>query len=202
MTNKKLLLLSAVLSIIFGAVAALLTLAVTARTPTDEDLIRDYYLTENAVRVSPHSLRRKMDHGDKSFILVDLRSQEEYEKEHIVGAVNIPAYRDPNTPAYEEKDRIVGAFRDLPKDKEVIVYCYSTACMTGRKIGKILAENGVFVKHLGIGWNEWRHFWTLWNHELEWKTTKPEDYIASGKDPGKLKIRELPSPCGNGELSC
>lgn len=23
------------------------------------------------------------------------------------------------------------------------------------------------VKTLNIGWNEWRHFWTLWNHEYE-----------------------------------
>lgn len=173
-----------------------------AAAPTTEQLIQEFYLVENAVLVSPHGLRGKMDKGDRSYILVDLRSPQEYEKEHIVGAINIYAYSDPNTPVYEEKDRIAEAFRALPKDKDIIVYCYSTPCMTGRKIGKMLAENGIYVKHLGIGWNEWRHFWTSWNHEHEWRTTRAEDYIAKGKEPGTPKIRELPSPCGAGELGC
>jgi hypothetical protein len=78
--------------------------------PSKEELIRDFYLTENAVHISPHSLRGKMDKWITDFILVDLRSAEEYEREHVVGAINIPAYKDPNTSAYDEKDRIVGEF--------------------------------------------------------------------------------------------
>ncbi len=74
-------------------------------------------------------------------------------------------------------DRIVGAFRALPLDREIIVYCYSRACMTGRKVGKMLAEEGIYVRHLGIGWNEWRYDWKSWNHPHEWDTTDPMDYI-------------------------
>ncbi len=169
---------------------------------SENELIKEFYDIENAVHISPHGLRGKMDKGDQSYILVDLRSQEEYEKEHIIGAVNIPAYKDKNTPAYEEKERIINSFKLLSGDKDVIVYCYSMPCMTGRKIGKLLADNGIYVKHLGIGWNEWRYFWNFWNHEHELKLTKPEEYIFSGKEPGIPKIRELPSPCGKGELSC
>jgi len=111
-------------------------------------------LTENAAHVSPHTLRRKMDKGEQDYILVDLRSPQEYEREHIIGAVSIPAYTDPNTSAYEEKDRIIRQFRELIEKnpgKEIITYCYSIPCMTGRKIGKMLAENGIFVKTLIIG---------------------------------------------------
>ena len=167
-----------------------------------DELILEYYEIENAVRVSPHSLRGKMDKGDTSYILVDLRSAAEYEKEHVVGAINIPAYKDPKTPAYEEVDRIVSAFKALPTGKDVIVYCYSTPCMTGRKIGLMLAEHDIFVKHLGIGWNEWRYDWKGWNHEWEWDKTKPEEYISSGKEPGTPTVRELPSPCGEGLYGC
>jgi len=39
--------------------------------------------------------------------------------------------------------------------------------MTGRKIGKMLAEKEIYVKHPNIGWNEWRYYWNLWNHELD-----------------------------------
>lgn len=171
-------------------------------SPTSDELIRNFYLTENAVHVSPHGLRRKMDKGDKSFILVDLRSPQEYEKEHIISAISIPAYKDPDTSAYEDVERIVARFRELPKNKDIIIYCYSIPCMTGRKVGKILSENGIFVKHLGVGWNEWRHFWQLWNHEHEWELTNPEDYIISGPEPGEPEVRELPSPCGEGDLAC
>lgn len=169
--------------------AAITTLVVTSfRTPSEQKLISDFYAIENAVHVSPHSIRKSIMKGEEYlFTLVDLRSQEEYEKEHIVGAVNIPAYKDKDTSDYGSVDRIVKAFSELPKEKDIIVYCYSMPCMTGRKIGKMLAEHGIFVKHLGIGWNEWRHYWNLWNHEHEWNATKVSDYISTGKDPGIFK---------------
>lgn len=141
-------------------------------------IIRDFYETENAILVSPHSLRKWIDAGEITFTLVDLRSAEEYEQGHIRGALNIPAYRDKDHNAYEEIERIVFSFQKLPKEKDIIVYCYSRACMTGKKIGKILAENNIFVKHLNIGWNEWRHEWRSWNHEHEWDIDE-DMYIES-----------------------
>jgi rhodanese-related sulfurtransferase len=168
---------------------------------SDEARIKDFYATETAVHVSPHGLRKKMDKGDDSFILVDLRSREEYEMAHIVGAVSIPAYADPDHSAYDEIDRIVSAFQDLGENKTVIVYCYSLACMTGRKIGNMLAEHGIYVEHLGIGWNEWRYDWDMWNHDGE-TPVRSLDYIVSGPDPGMPTVRELPSPCGEGDFSC
>lgn len=195
------------LSALIGAAIGSLTSAILLdKNPTQETLARDFYLTEEAVHTSPHSLRKRIDQGDKSYILVDVRSPQEYAKEHIVTAINIPAYIDPNTSISlntdkEEKERIIKQFRELPKDKEIIIYCYSIPCMTGRKIGKLLSENGIYTKQLGIGWNEWRYFWTLWNHDGE-TPTKVEDYIISGKDPGLPKVKQLPSPCGEGELSC
>ncbi len=192
------------LSVAFGILLGVSAVLLTERfqVPEKNDAIAEFYRIENAVHVSPHGLRKLMDKGDENFVLVDLRSAVEYEKSHIVGAVNIPAYSDPDTSAYQDKERITQAFRELPKGKDVIVYCYSTACMTGRKIGAMLSEQGIYVKHLGIGWNEWRYHWTLWNHEHEWEKTKAEDYVISGKEPGSKTPSELPSPCGTGEFSC
>lgn len=67
--------------------------------------------------------------------------------------------------------------------------------MTGRKVGKMLAEHGIYVKHFGIGWNEWRYYWNLWNHEHEWNATNVEDYISSGKEPGTPKIKTDSTAC-------
>jgi rhodanese-related sulfurtransferase len=167
-----------IVSLLAGALGAYLVVINTQHETTKEEYIRDYYATEVNVHVSPHSLRKQMDKNDTSFILVDLRSPEEYAYEHIKGAISIPAYRDKYTSNYAV-DFIIGEFSKLPKEKDIIVYCYSIPCMTGRKIGKILADHDIFVKHLNIGWNEWRYDWNSWNHEHEWNTTKVLDYIES-----------------------
>lgn len=206
--NRTMVLIIAVVSSAIGAIAgSLMTFYLsTNQKPTTQDRISDFYLTENAVHVSPHTVRKKMDKGETDFVLVDVRSPQEYEKEHVIGAINIPAYKDPNTSVsidteQEEKDRIIAAFRQLGTEKEIIVYCYSMPCMTGRKIGKLLAEHDIYVKALGIGWNEWRYYWSLWNHDGE-EPTVVTDYIATGKEPGIPKVRDIFSPCKVGELGC
>lgn len=186
----------------FGLVAIAVALSVLVtmlvggfvdrQTPKEkeQELMKAYYDTENLVSVSPHGMRLKMDAGEFNAILVDLRSPEEYEMGHITGAVNIPAYKDKNTPDYGAIDRIVKSFELIPKDKEIITYCYSSACMTSRKVGKMLAEHGIYVKHLNIGWNEWKNNWQDWNHQHEWYTTWPYQYITAGKEPGEIKVRK------------
>ena len=203
MNNTKIILLA----IIFGVIANIITSSIILNQEeqeTQEELIKEFYEIENAVYVSPHSLRKSMDKGINDFIIVDLRSQQEYEREHIIGSVSIPAYKDPDTSAYNERERIVDSFKKLIKEnpnKEIIVYCYSMPCMTGRKIGKMLAENNIFVKELGIGWNEWRYFWTLWNHEHE--TAVVEDYVVSGSEPGIFKGLTNGQACPiEGEFGC
>ncbi len=180
--TTKMIVLAVVISAAIGSIST--SAVLESQTPSEEELIKDFYLTENAVHVSPHSLRGKMDKGINDYVLVDLRSAQEYEQEHIIGAVSIPAYKDPDTSDYGAVNRITGAFAALPTDKEIIVYCYSMPCMTGRKVGEMLTEHNIYVKHLNIGWNEWRYFWNLWNHEHEWNKTDVENYIATGKEPG------------------
>ena len=51
-----------------------------------------------------------------------------------------------------------------------------------------MAENDIYVQTLGIGWNEWRYFWTLWNHPHEWNVTNVEDYLFSGEEQGTFKL--------------
>lgn len=191
------------LGFLSGLLGAALVLMVY--TPGEDRLRQEFYDIENAVHVSPHSVRKHIAGGDEDFVLVDLRSQEEYEREHIVGAVSIPAYSDPDTSAYGDVERIVVAFRELRKEnpeKDLIVYCYSIPCMTGRKVGQLLANHSIYVKHLGIGWNEWRYFWTLWNHEHEWKETDVLEYIASGPNPGVFQGEVTISPCIEGQFGC
>jgi len=191
-----------IIVIIISAIVSATTSYIIINNKDTDKLIEEFYLIENAVHISPHSLRGKMDKGINDYILVDLRSKEEYEKEHIISAINIPAYKNKDTSDYGAVDRIVGEFKKLPKDKEVIVYCYSTPCMTGRKIGKILAENKIYVKHLGIGWNEWKYSWNSWNHEHEWNKTNADNYLWKGSEPGNPKSGSGSSCPVSGGLGC
>jgi len=207
MKYKSVIIILILVIVLGGIVGSLTTLAVLkSQTPTQEELIRDFYLTETAVLISPHHIRKAMDKGDKSFVLVDLRSEEEYIEEHIIGAINIPAYKDRDNSDYGAVDRIVNSFRELKAEnpgKDIIAYCYSIPCMTGRKVGKILVDNDIYVKELGIGWNEWRYYWNLWNHPHEWNVTNVEDYIHTGIEPGIPKINTDSVVCLiEGDLGC
>lgn len=193
------------ISIITSAMVALLV-SVTAigiyhySQQTESQLRTQYYRSEVATLESPHGIRKAIMQRRDDFILVDVRSAQEYEQEHIVGAVNVPVYRDPDTSAYDEEDRIVMEFREVIKnnsDKKIIIYCYSSSCMSGRKIANMLTNYGIYVKELGIGWNEWRHDWNMWNYPHEWETTDVMDYVVSGNEPGKYTKLD-----GIGESGC
>ena len=205
MDTKYLIVFALIAGFVGGSISGFFLSSSVEKTPNQ--MIKDFYETENAVHVSPHTLRGKMDNGDLSYVLVDLRSAEEYEKEHVVGAINIPTYKNPNNSIKIGEDKeatqgIVNAFKALPADKEIITYCYSMPCMTGRKIGKFLAENKIYVKTLNIGWNEWRYFWTLWNHEGEWNATDVKDYVVSGSEAGEPKLKTSNGVCSKGEFGC
>jgi rhodanese-related sulfurtransferase len=160
------------------------------------ELRAQYYASEVATLVSPHSIRERMSNGDDSFILVDVRAEEDYVREHIAGAINIDTSRD--------LDLILKDFKALPDNKQVIVYCYSAACMNGRKAGNFLAENGIYVQEMTIGWNEWRYGWQMWNYDTEWDEYKVEDYVVEGSEPGEVNTENgIPKPCPiGGSLSC
>ncbi len=182
------------------------TLFLTNQSKTTEPnkLITEFYQTENAVSVSPHDIRTKMSNGDiKSYILVDVRTKEEYEEEHIASALNIPIFINESESGISNEERIVKDFKKLQAENpetEIIMYCYSAACMATRKVGLTLVENGIFVKHLNIGWYEWRYYWDLWNGPNS--GTEVEDYIVKGSEPGVPSAKPVFSPCAEGEFSC
>lgn len=167
------------------------------------EFIRDFYESENAAIISPHSLRKKMTEKKNDFVLIDLRSEQEYRHEHIIGSINVPAYKTPDKSAYDDKERIIMSFQKIITEnpgKEIIVHCYSSACMTGRKIGKMLSEKGIYVKHLAIGWNEWRYSWNLWNHDGE-APSRVEDYVVS-EALSSEKQENHDGTCTLGDFNC
>lgn len=153
---------------------------------TPDAKIAKYYSIESEVSVSPSTFIRDLRNGYKSGLLVDLRTVSQYEEAHLVTAINIPATQ-------MSSKELVEAFRELPKDKPIITYCYSSYCTLSTSVGKTLADNGIFVKHLTAGW-----------HELERDFS---EFLVSGLEPGELsaELMNKDTTClvdATGEFSC
>ena len=177
-----------IIGAIVGFVFAKISENKSTLTNNTNKLRANFYAQEVATLESAHGFRKALADGSaqEKFVLVDLRSPEEYKAEHIVTAVNIPAYTEKDNLVHTSKERIINSFKKLKKEnpnKEIVVYCYSSACMTGRKIGNMLAQNGIFVKELTVGWNEWRYFPNTWNHPHEWKKTDIKDILYLAINP-------------------
>lgn len=193
------------LGLVAGAGFMYLALGVNpaATELTQEDKIAAYYANSAATLVSPHNLRERMSHSKDNYVLVDVRAAADYEREHIVTAINI----DTSETIDRTLDDILQDFEDVVAEnpnQEIIIYCYSAACMNGRKAGNFLAKNGVYVKEMTVGWNEWRYDWEMWNYDTEWEEVQVEDFVATGTEPGTVPdhARSI-VPCSiEGELSC
>lgn len=195
MVAMKKLIPVALISLIFGSLGAWLTLRMHASmqkpetSVANETLIADHYNSEMATMVSPTTLKRWIDAGEDAYILVDLRSQAEYAREHFKTAINIPAVS-------LNEAQLVAEFEKLPKDKPVIVHCYSAYCTLGRKVGQTLAKHNIYVQELTVGWSELRYHYDLWNPGAN--AADGEQYIIKG-DPDSIP---LPPPCVDGEFGC
>jgi rhodanese-related sulfurtransferase len=146
--------------------------------------ISAYYSQEVLVSVSPTDYLKEIKSGNTGLIAVDLRSAPEYNVSHLVTSINIPA-------GQLTSPQLISAFDALPKDKTIITYCYSSYCMLSRNVGKVLADNGIFVKHFTAGWLEINRDYN--------------NYIAYGKDPGILNVNTTSGACNindTGEFGC
>lgn len=81
--------------------------------------------------------------GIDSFMVIDARSAESYQREHIPGAISVP-----------HKSMSMDTTQDLPKDKLLVVYCDGIGCNASTKGAAKLASLGFRTKELmgGIDW--------------------------------------------------
>jgi len=171
-------------SVIFGILAAY---AVVNYLPKSQlDAAKEFYDIETAMSVSPSDYIYDLKAGTRAGLVVDLRTPAQYNAGHLVTSVNVPA-------GQMSEEQIVAAFRRLPSDKPFITYCYSSYCMLSRKVGKTLADKGIFSKHLTAGW-------------LEIQRDYP-GYVVNGSEPGSLSVSEnetvgVCDPTGEGEFGC
>lgn len=74
-------------------------------------------------KISEDNAKKLLDDEDSSIVFLSIRKADDFAKGHIQGATNIPFGKD----MFEK-------FNKLPKDKKIIVYCY-----TGQTAGQTVA---------------------------------------------------------------
>ncbi|MDN5386997.1 MULTISPECIES: rhodanese-like domain-containing protein [Bacillus] len=105
----------------------------------------DFFNARLEATISPMDyFKSSKDHPEKYF-LIDVRNgPSEVRSLTIKGAQAIPEHDLPNR------------LEDIPKDKEIIVYCWDVWCNTASKAAKFLLEKGYQVKELTGGIAAWR----------------------------------------------
>ncbi len=93
-------------------------------------------------RVTPRQLDKRIRGG--KVVLIDVRSREEFRKEHIAGAINVP---------FEELKKHSGR---LPKNRELVVYCRGPFCVLSVRAAELLRAKGLPVARLTSGLSEWK----------------------------------------------
>jgi len=111
-------------------------------TMNDPMRAKQFFMDKVAFTTGPVELDYAMKHNGKMNI-VDVRAAEDYAKEHIPGAMNLPE---------DEWHTLKG----LKKDQLNIVYCYTQVCHLAARAGIHFAGEGFPVMELEGGFETWK----------------------------------------------
>ena len=100
-----------------------------------------YYekMPDNSYKIPEPELKKLVDAKDLNIYILDIRDNKDFIQGHIAGAQNIP---------FREVGR---SLEKLPKDKQIIVYCYTG--QTGGQTTALLNVAGFKAKSLNGGMN-------------------------------------------------
>jgi rhodanese-related sulfurtransferase len=104
----------------------------------------EYLKAKLDYEASPYGLMQTLETSPGSILLVDVRDEEAFRQEHILGAANIPAAQ------------LVTRLADLPKDRTIVAYCWDMTCALAPKAALELAQKGFKVQFLAGGIEEWK----------------------------------------------
>jgi rhodanese-related sulfurtransferase len=118
-------------AVAIAAVAACLAVLVDVVSPSGTPLVA----AVRASRPVPVSVERVwLARREQHALLVDTRPAGEYLSGHIPGALNVP---------YQSRSGLLaGLVRDVPRTRQIIVYCDGPGCPSGSLLGSWLLQNG------------------------------------------------------------
>ncbi|KOP79277.1 ArsR family transcriptional regulator [Lysinibacillus sp. FJAT-14745] len=94
---------------------------------------------------SPMDYMMKKKEQPENYLLIDVRNGDPaLKREKIQGALEIPL------------SDLESRLNEIPKDKEIVLYCWDVWCNTAAKASIMLIENGYSVKELNGGIAAWK----------------------------------------------
>lgn len=94
--------------------------------------------------VSLSELKDRMEKGE--VLLLDVRPKEEYEKDHIPGAVSVPIE--------ELREKLAS----LPTNCDIVAYCRGPYCLMSAEAVELLQSNGINAYRLENSVQDWNQF--------------------------------------------
>ncbi len=106
-------------------------------------IVREHFESRDALQpVRREELMKMARRGEA--VVIDVRSEEEFEAGHIAGAVNVPLE---SLPRFLKK---------LPKEQEIVAYCRGPYCMLAFDAIVTLRKKGFRARRLEDGFPEWQ----------------------------------------------
>ena len=107
--------------------------------------VAKYFEAKLQAEWGPHEVRRRREAG-ADVVILDVRDGASYAEEHIPGALNIPLAE------------LAARAKELPKNKDIVAYCWDTHCALAPKAALWLAQKGFKVHELAGGIDAWKDY--------------------------------------------
>ena len=114
-------------------------------SPASPEEAHRHFLSKLSVETDVADVRLDLQRGQDGFLLIDARGVQDFEECHIPSAINLP-YRKITAESIAH----------LPKEKLLVVYCWSPGCNSATKAALRLSALGFQVKEMLGGIEYWR----------------------------------------------
>ena len=105
-----------------------------------------YAVAQDIPQIKPEELKKLIESGDQSIVIVDVQPKGAYDMGHVKGAINFPW-----APTLKSNG-------NLPKNKTLILYCDCAHEEDSTDVATQLKEKYSYtnIKLLEGGWSKWR----------------------------------------------
>ena len=105
----------------------------------------EFFKSKLEFETTPYGVKTQLEKDKNALVILDVRAPEDFAKEHIPGAKNVPL------------SELSKWYAKLPKDKTLVTYCWSLTCFAAPKAALQLAEKGFRVQEMIGGIGEWKN---------------------------------------------
>ena len=106
--------------------------------------IASFFETKLEAEWGPFDLKHALDDRPGDILVLDTRTPDAFDKEHIPEAINIP------------EAELENRLSEISKSKEVVPYCWNITCHLATRVALKLARKGYRVHELAGGIDRWK----------------------------------------------